>query len=168
MHPALRYLSAPGGTMVGTASPVRMAPGENLLVHAATSGAGPGDVLVIDAGGELSRSEKGNDAVGPCPTDHGKPGTTRHLLIDRWGVPLVTGLTGAKQHDSTVFAALFDAAGRGRQAALGAVSLGRGADTRLAGPLPAADDPLRASRDPPPGVPRPRLALLCLNALTRL
>jgi len=44
--------------------------------------------------------------VGPNPTDRGKPGTKRHLAVDRQGLPLVAGLTGAERHDATVFAAV--------------------------------------------------------------
>ena len=47
--------------------------------------------------------------VGPNPTDRGKPGTKRHLLVDRRGIRLAAGLTGANRHDSTAFAALLDA-----------------------------------------------------------
>ena len=56
-----------------------------------------------------SRPKKG-DAVGPNPTDRGKPGTKRHLLVERGGLPLAAGLTGANRHDSTAFAPLLDAA----------------------------------------------------------
>ncbi len=53
--------------------------------------------------------QKGGDAVGPNPTDRGKPGTKRHLLVDRQGIPLATVLTSANRHDSMVFADLIDA-----------------------------------------------------------
>ncbi|MBI2755542.1 MAG: RraA family protein [Chloroflexi bacterium] len=56
MNPAIRYLGALGGTMVGTAITVRTAPGDNLMVHAALDLAEPGDVLVVDAGGDLSHA----------------------------------------------------------------------------------------------------------------
>ena len=32
--------------------------------------------------------QKGDSAIGPNPTDRGRPGTKRHLLTDRQGVPL--------------------------------------------------------------------------------
>lgn len=54
-------------------------------------------------------AKKGGDAIGPNPTDRGKPGTKRHLLVDRRGIPLAAGLTGANRHDSSVLAALLDA-----------------------------------------------------------
>ena len=53
--------------------------------------------------------QKGGDAVGPNPTDRGKPGTKRHVVGDRRGLPLARLLTGAKRHDSVVFADLIDA-----------------------------------------------------------
>lgn len=45
--------------MLGTALTVRTAPGVNLLVHAALDVAQPGDVLVVDGGGDLSRAIAG-------------------------------------------------------------------------------------------------------------
>ena len=47
--------------------------------------------------------------MGPNPTDRGKPGTKRHLITDRQGIPLAALLTGANRHDSLVFDALIDA-----------------------------------------------------------
>jgi len=47
--------------------------------------------------------------VGPNPTDRGKPGTKRHLAVDRQGLPLVVGLTGAERPDATIFAAVVEA-----------------------------------------------------------
>ena len=44
--------------------------------------------------------------MGPNPTDRGKPGTKRHLAVDRQGLPLVAGPTGAERPDATVFAAV--------------------------------------------------------------
>jgi len=47
--------------------------------------------------------------VGPTPTDRGKPGTTRHLIVDRGGIPLASLLTGANRHDRIVFDDVLDA-----------------------------------------------------------
>ena len=47
--------------------------------------------------------------MGPNPTDRGHPGTKRHLIVDRHGIPLAALLTGANRHDSMVFADLIDA-----------------------------------------------------------
>ena len=41
-----------GGRILGRAFTVKTAPGDNLLVHAALNMAAPGDVIVVDAGGE--------------------------------------------------------------------------------------------------------------------
>jgi len=45
-----------GGAMLGLALTVRVAPGDNLMVHKAIDMAGPGDVIVVDAGGDLSQA----------------------------------------------------------------------------------------------------------------
>ena len=44
--------------------------------------------------------------MGPNPTARSTPGTTRHLAVERHGVPPVAGLTGAARHDATVFGAV--------------------------------------------------------------
>ena len=51
----------------------------------------------------------GGDGVGPNPTDRGTPGTKRHVMGDRGGLPLASLLTGANRHDSVVFEELLDA-----------------------------------------------------------
>ncbi len=53
--------------------------------------------------------QRGGDAVGPNPTDRGKPGTKRHVLGERAGIPLASLLSGANRHDSAVFEELLDA-----------------------------------------------------------
>jgi RraA family protein len=45
-----------GGTMVGPAVTVKARPGDNLMVHKALDIAEPGDVVVVDAGGDLSNA----------------------------------------------------------------------------------------------------------------
>ena len=60
--------------------------------------------------GERAR-QKGGEAVGPNPTDRGKPGSKHHLLVDDNGVPLAVVLTAANVHDSKVFEDLVDAVG---------------------------------------------------------
>jgi putative transposase len=37
--------------------------------------------------------------IGPNPTDRGKLGTKRHVLVDQKGVPLSVTITGANIHD---------------------------------------------------------------------
>jgi transposase len=51
--------------------------------------------------GERAR-QKGGEKVGKNPTDRGKPGSKRHLVSDRGGVPLAVVLTAANVHDSKV------------------------------------------------------------------
>jgi RraA family protein len=45
-----------GGTLAGPAFTVKVAPGDNLLVHKAIDLAAPGDVIVVDAGGHLEQA----------------------------------------------------------------------------------------------------------------
>lgn len=64
--------------------------------------------------------QKGGEKTGKNPTDRGKPGSKRHVVSDRKGVPLAVVLTAANVHDSNVFEELVDAVqpirrpGRGR------------------------------------------------------
>lgn len=51
----------------------------------------------------------GGGCAGPNPTDRGKPGTERHVVANRGGLPPVGLLTEPNCHDSTVFEALLDA-----------------------------------------------------------
>jgi RraA family protein len=53
--PRLRPMHA-GGGMAGPAFTVKSRPGDNLMVHAALNRAEPGDVLVVDGGGELTNA----------------------------------------------------------------------------------------------------------------
>jgi RraA family protein len=53
--PRLRPMHA-GATMVGPAFTVRTRPGDNLMVHKALDLAEPGDVIVVDAGGDLTNA----------------------------------------------------------------------------------------------------------------
>jgi transposase len=52
---------------------------------------------------------KGGQATGPNPTDRGKAGSKRHLVVDGQGVPLATLLTAANGNDSVVFAQVLEA-----------------------------------------------------------
>lgn len=52
---------------------------------------------------------KGGTATGPNPTDRGKPGTKRHLVVEARGTPLGVVLTGANAHDSTQLTVTLDA-----------------------------------------------------------
>ncbi|GAE25969.1 dimethylmenaquinone methyltransferase family protein [Halalkalibacter wakoensis JCM 9140] len=45
-----------GGKLIGTALTVKTRPGDNLMVHKAIDIAEPGDIIVVDAGGDLSNA----------------------------------------------------------------------------------------------------------------
>ena len=53
--PRLRPMHV-GGVLAGPALTVKTRPGDNLMVHKAIGLAGPGDVLVVDAGGDLTNA----------------------------------------------------------------------------------------------------------------
>jgi regulator of RNase E activity RraA len=53
--PTLRPMHQ-GGVMAGPAFTVRTRPGDNLIVHKAIDNAEPGDVIVVDAGGDLTNA----------------------------------------------------------------------------------------------------------------
>jgi transposase len=53
--------------------------------------------------------QQGGELTGPNPTDRGKPGSKRHLVVDRTGIPLAALLSGANRHDSVVFEQVLDA-----------------------------------------------------------
>jgi RraA family protein len=55
-----------GGMMAGPALTVRTAPGDNLMVHWALNIAEKGDVIVVDAGGELTNSIIGERMLAYC------------------------------------------------------------------------------------------------------
>jgi len=52
--PRLRPMHGDGKVLAGPALTVRTRPGDNLLVHHALDIASPGDVIVVDAGGDLT------------------------------------------------------------------------------------------------------------------
>ncbi|TXN41390.1 IS5 family transposase [Methylobacterium sp. WL93] len=54
-------------------------------------------------------AKKRGSATGPNPTDRGKPGTKRHLVVDARGTPLGLTFTGANRHDSVMMAPTLDA-----------------------------------------------------------
>ena len=56
--PGLRPMHA-SGAMIGVAITVKTRPGDNLMLHKAIDMAGPGDVIVVDAGGDLSNALMG-------------------------------------------------------------------------------------------------------------
>lgn len=60
--------------------------------------------------GQLFRSRaKGGAKTGPNPTDRGKSGTKRHVVVDTNGTPLAAVLSAANVHDSRMFVEVVDA-----------------------------------------------------------
>lgn len=53
--PGVRPMHASGG-MAGVAVTVKSRPGDNLMLHKAIDMSGPGDVIVVDAGGDLTNA----------------------------------------------------------------------------------------------------------------
>ena len=49
----------------------------------------------------MTKAPLAREAVGPSPTDRGKKGSKRHLLVEEHGVPLSIVVTGANRHDVT-------------------------------------------------------------------
>src|SRR4051794_30357803 len=60
---------------------------------------------------KLLAAPLGGQATGPNPTDRGKSGTKRHLLIDGRGVPLAFHLSAANRHDLKGLSRLLDPEG---------------------------------------------------------
>jgi regulator of RNase E activity RraA len=52
----LRSMQAPGAILAGPALTVRTRPGDNLMIHKAIGLSQPGDVIVVDAGGDLTNA----------------------------------------------------------------------------------------------------------------
>jgi transposase len=65
----------------------------------------------------LLPGEKRGEHVGANPTDRGKPGSKRHVLVDTNGIPLALLLSAANVHDSRLFEPLLDAVPPIRQCA---------------------------------------------------
>jgi RraA family protein len=65
--PRLRPMHA-GGAMSGPAFTVKTRPGDNLLAHKALDLAQPGDVVVVDAGGDLTNAIMGELMTGYAAT----------------------------------------------------------------------------------------------------
>ena len=88
-----------GGRYLGPTTPRTAAP------------SAPGGPARLEPGlpGQLvHRGQKGGEETSPNPTDRGRPGTKRHLVTDRQGIPLAFLLTGANVHDSKPLDELLD------------------------------------------------------------
>src|SRR5438270_7870083 len=59
-------------------------------------------------------AKAGGAATGPNPTDRGKPGSERHLVVDRQGIPLAGLVTAANVDDSPLLEDASDAVPPGR------------------------------------------------------
>ena len=51
----------------------------------------------------------GGQETGPNPTDRGKLGSKRHIVVDARGIPLVILVRGANRHHSKMFERCADA-----------------------------------------------------------
>jgi RraA family protein len=85
-----------GGAMAGPALTVRTAPGDNLMVHMALNLAEKGDVIVVDAGGELTNAIIGERMLAYCQAK-GFAGIVIHGAVRDVGY--------IKAHDFPVYAA---------------------------------------------------------------
>ena len=88
-----------GGRRLGPTAPRTAAP---------SAPGGPARLEPRLSGWLVHRGQKGGEATGPNPTDRGRPGTKRHLVTDRQGIPLAFLLSGANVHDSKPFDELLD------------------------------------------------------------
>jgi putative transposase len=55
------------------------------------------------------QSALGGDLIGPNPTDRGKNGVKRSLLVETTGGPLAAVIDGANRHDTKLLSATLDA-----------------------------------------------------------
>jgi len=84
-------------------------------------------------------AKKGGDATGPNPTDRARPGTNRHLIVDRQGIPLACLLTGPIAMTACASKPLSMPFRRsGRRAASAGIGQGRSMPTRPTTSLAAA------------------------------
>ena len=73
--PRLRPIHA-GGVLAGPAFTVKTRPGDNLMVHKALDLAEPGDVIVVDGGGELT-----NSLIGEIMTSYARQRGVAGMVI---------------------------------------------------------------------------------------
>src|SRR5258706_11275017 len=57
----------------------------------------------------MGKARLGGDLIGPNPTDRGKRGVKRSLLVEATGGPLAVMIAGANVHDTKLLAATLDA-----------------------------------------------------------
>lgn len=85
-----------GGAMAGAALTVKTRPGDNLMIHKALDLAAPGDVVVVDGGGDLS-----NSLIGELMISHAKVRGVAGLVL--WGA--VRDLAWIRAQELPIFAA---------------------------------------------------------------
>jgi len=61
------------------------------------------------ADGAMGKARLGGDAIGPNPTDRGKNGTKRSVLVEASGSPLAVVIAGANVHDTKLLDATLQA-----------------------------------------------------------
>jgi len=61
------------------------------------------------ADGMMGKARLGGDQIGPNPTDRGKKGTKRSVLVEADGGPLAVVISGANVHDTKLLNATLDA-----------------------------------------------------------
>jgi regulator of RNase E activity RraA len=66
-----------GGHMLGVALTVRVPPGDNLMVHKAIDIAQPGDIIIVDAGGEVTTA-----IIGEIMSTHAAKRKVAGMVID--------------------------------------------------------------------------------------
>jgi len=66
-------------------------------------------LVACQSGQHLRAGKKGGEATGPNPTDRGKAGTKRHLVVDRNGIPLAAQLSAANVNDISLFETMVEA-----------------------------------------------------------
>jgi putative transposase len=60
------------------------------------------------ADGVMTKAPFGGAATGPTPTDRGKRGTKRSMLVEGAGLPLAVAVAGANRNDRTLLAVTLD------------------------------------------------------------
>lgn len=93
---ALRPLHGGGTVLAGPAMTVRTRPGDNLMIHKAIDIAEPGDVVVVDAGGDLT-----NALIGELMIAHARQRDLAGFVING----SVRDSDWIARHDFPVFAA---------------------------------------------------------------
>lgn len=85
-----------GGVLAGPAVTVKSRPGDNLMIHKALDVASPGDVVVVDAGGDLT-----NALIGELMISHAQKRGLAGIVI--YGA--IRDSAWIREHDFPVFAA---------------------------------------------------------------